>query len=90
MQATTNDARLAPGVELIAELHTLRAEVRRQAILLNIYRRAADEAAEQRAAAQEAAQAQAQSELEAYRQFVERLARRDYANNPYLRRIYGR
>lgn len=93
MQATTSDARLLPGITMIEELHNLRQKVHEQQVLLtmidNVAQREAEararEAAEQEAAEQE----RDQRELGEAIAHFERLARRDYAHDTYLRRIYG-
>lgn len=93
MQAVTDNAHLAEGMRLIAELHNLRQEVHTLRALMRAVDNTAQREEEARRAEAErrAAEEQAErdKELDEAVASVERLLRRDYRSDPYLRRIYG-
>lgn len=100
MHAVTNDARYKPGIEMIAVCHnlemenaSLRAEVKRLTVLVDMYQHCQDRDAEDRAARLEDMQReyemQRQRELEEAVAGQEKYLHRDYTGDKYLRRIYG-
>lgn len=93
MQAITSDGRLAEGMRLIAELHNLRQEVHTLRALMRAVDNTAQREEEARRAEAErrAAEEKAERDKELSEAIasVERLLKRDYRNDPYLRRIYG-
>lgn len=94
MIGTTNSEELKSGVELIAENHNLAKKLEDTERLLNAI--LADQAAKDRAAREEEErrnaeeEARRQAELDEAIEHVERLKRRDYEHDHYLRIIYGR
>ena len=94
MIGTTNSEELKSGVELIAENHNLAKKLEDAERLLNAI--LADQAAKDRAAREEEErrnaeeEARRQAELDEAIEHVERLKRRDYEHDHYLRIIYGR
>ena len=93
MQAMTDNERLAEGMRLIAELHNLRQEVHTLRALMQAVDNTAqrEEEARRVEAERRAAEEKAKHdrELDEAIARVERLLKRDYRNDPYLRRIYG-
>lgn len=93
MQAMTDNERLAEGMRLIAELHNLRQEVHTLRALMQAVDNTAQREEEARRAEAErrAAEEKAERDKELNEAIarVERLLKRDYCNDPYLRRIYG-
>ena len=99
-RAVTDSCELAGGLMLIAqnrelkqENASLRAEVKRLTVLVDMYQHCQDRDAEDRAARLEDMQReyemQRQRELEEAVAGQEKYLHRDYAGDRYLRRIYG-
>lgn len=94
MIGTTNSEELKSGVELIAENHNLTKRLEETERLLNAI--LADQAAKDRAAREEEERrnaeekARRQAELDEAIEHIERLKRRDYEHDHYLRIIYSR
>lgn len=93
MQAVTDNQHLAEGMRLIEELYNAKRQVHRLSVLMQAIDNTAQREEEARRAEAErrAAEEQAERDRELNEAIarVERLLKRDYRNDPYLRRIYG-
>ena len=93
MQAVTDNERLAEGMRLIEELYNAKRQVHRLSVLMQAIDNTAqrEEDARRSASARRAAEEKAEHDRERDEAIarVERLLKRDYRNDPYLRRIYG-